>query len=154
MALLIPLAMAAPSPALAIPVRYDTGGLNLSGQYAGSVSDSSFGKGKAVANFVADGAELGGWFALTFGTVSYDDPALLRTTRAGISGDFEESVGSSTCLFSVLNVKYDRAKHTLRGTYGSVSSACYDQVGTFVLKQQCFYITFSDVRQNGGPMHC
>lgn len=131
---------------------------NLSGQYAGTVTDSVFGSGTAVANLVTNQGGMGGWFGFTFGTASFDDPVAATTSGDKVSGAFEAAVGSSECRFT-FNATFDRNKHTLRGKYAVENSgdgACYVQYGKFALKQQCYYESSEifDVRPAGGPMHC
>jgi hypothetical protein len=156
-AMLLPLAIGTASPALALPIGDDAGGINLSGQYTGTVSDSVLGAGTAVANFVGGGRAVGGWFGFTFGSNTYDNPALAGGTREGIAGEFEAMVGSVECRFQ-FRATLDRGKYSLQGKYRSVVSSCDGEHGTFDLTQQCYYKLDGgldgDVRRNGGPMHC
>jgi hypothetical protein len=126
---------------------------NLSGQYAGSVNDGTLGNGSAMANLVtSDQNGFGGWMSFTFGNATYDNPVAISTGRNGLRGVFEATINSTACRISFL-LTYDRAKHTLLGSYQSVSDGC-DDSGSFKLKQQCFYTVQGDVRPAGGPMHC
>lgn len=152
-ALFVPLAIVAATPALAMPLSYDANGANLSGQYAGTVSDSSLGSGTATADLIAGSGGLGGLLGFTFGNSSYGNPALAGTTRQGLRGEFEATIGSMACRFSFKAI-FDRSKDRLRGDYTAVSSGCSGENGTFTLKQQCFYATQGDVRRNGGLMQC
>lgn len=150
---LLLLSTGAASPVIAMPLAYDAGRINLSGQYAGSVSDSVLGSGTAVANFVEGDGGLGGWFGFTFGSSAYDNPALAGRSPRGISGTFEATVGSAACRFK-FHARFDRAKYALRGDYEATNGACMDESGSFTLKQQCYYQFDVDVRRDGGPMHC
>jgi hypothetical protein len=134
------------------------GETNLSGQYAGTVTDSNLGSGTAVANFIMDPqGGIGGWLGFTLGSTTYDDPASSNVNGNTVKGIFEETVGGNACTFN-FRATFDRARHTLRGKYYAAYSAdgtCYEQSGKFVLKQQCYYNgNGQDIRPAGGPMHC
>jgi len=136
-----------------IAISGNAGVPKISGQYAGSVSDSTLGSGTATADMIASDAGLGGWLAFAFGSGTYDNPVLLGSTRNGLRGEFEATVASVACRFS-FKATFDRAGHKLNGTYEAVGSACSGENGTFELKQQCYYNLQGDIRPNGGPMHC
>jgi opacity protein-like surface antigen len=138
---------------LAVAVAADARGANLSGQYAGSVSDSVLGSGNATADMVASDASLGGHFVFALGGGTYDNPMLSGNTRNGLRGEFEATVASVACRFS-FKARFDRARSKLDGSYEAVGSACSGENGTFELKQQCYYNVSGDIRPAGGPMHC
>lgn len=130
------------------------GGQNLSGQYSGTVTDSSLGSGSAVANFAATEESLGGWFGFTFGTTAYSNPSSSSSGRGGTEGVFIMTIGSTACSF-VFRAQFDRSSSTLNGKYKAVNG-CSGENGTFSLTQQCYYDERGDSarRLAGGPSRC
>jgi hypothetical protein len=142
-------------PAPAVPASAgwsDRGNRNLSGQYAGSVTDNVMGTGSAAANFESLGESLGGYFGFTFGTALYSNAASAADTSRGMEGVFVATIASAACSFS-FRAKYNGATNRLRGQYRAVNG-CSGEHGTFSLTQQCFYNEGSDIRINAGLRPC
>jgi hypothetical protein len=144
---------AGPAPALTAPAGFDHRGPNLTGQYSGTVSDSSLGSGAATANFAGGDGTLGGWFGFTFGSATYSNPAVAWTDRDGVRGTFVATIGSTACSFD-FRASYDPSGFTLSGAYRAVGRACSGESGSFSLTQQCYYKIERGVRRDNGLGHC
>ena len=161
-----------PAPALIRPMDGSGGGLNLSGMYSGTVTDSSLGSGTAVANLAASGGSgggdpLGGWMSFTFGSATYNNPTAAAPRGQGdgggdggyiryldgggsnnmIHGRFVMSIGSVACTFH-FTAGFTTSSFTLNGQYKAVNG-CTGENGTFSLTQMCFYQQIG----NGGGHH-
>jgi len=150
-----------PAPAIIRPMDGGGGGgLNFSGMYSGSVTDSALGTGTAVANLAASGGSggdpLGGWMSFTFGSATYNNPTAAAPRGQGdgggdggyvryldgegnnmIHGRFVSIIGSMACTFHYTATFYP-SSFQLNGMYKAVNG-CSGQNGTFSLTQQCFY---------------
>lgn len=138
-----------------LAISGNTRAANLSGQYAGTVTDDAYGRGSAIANLVmSEQNGYGGWISFTFGTTTFNNPTAISTGRNGLRGVFEATTGTMECRV-FLSLQYDRAKHLLVGEYQSTTTGC-NNFGSFKLKQQCYYPAngMFDMRSEGGPMHC
>ncbi|HEY1882918.1 MAG TPA: hypothetical protein VGG51_07755 [Candidatus Cybelea sp.] len=144
---------AGPAPAVPVNVNlFNNGNRNLTGQYAGSVTDSVTGTGSASANFAGLGENLGGYFAFSFGTASYSNAASAQNTAHGMEGVFVATIASTACSFS-FHARYSGSNNRLRGQYQAVNG-CSGEHGTFSLKQQCFYNENNDIRGAAGLRPC
>jgi hypothetical protein len=154
---------AGPAPALQTPASQK----RLSGQYSGSVSDSTLGSGgAAIADFVGDGrGGLGGYFVFTFGSTNYSNPTIAAgrdgrapTWGAGsveLFGAFESTIASASCRFSYA-ASYSPSGHRLTGSYVAVNG-CSGETGSFTLTQECYYkggALHGIRREGGGLAHC
>jgi hypothetical protein len=172
-----------PAPAAVQPL-WGRGSQNLSGMYSGSVTDSALGTGTAAANLAqlnirggGQGDPLGGWFAFTFGSSTYDNPTS-ATSGGGrhhcggggnqqfadcgqwggggssTVGVFEMIVGSAACSFAY-KASWSASTYQLTGSYESVVG-CSGESGTFTLTQQCYYSVSGSLRRNtgSGPGAC
>lgn len=149
---------AGPAPAVTTPAwghgHGHGGGQNLSGQYSGSVTDSTLGTGTAVANLVGAGVGLGGYFGFTFASTTYTNPTLAggfgwnamqpKQTQpswgsggGNVYGVFESTIASAACEFSY-SASYSPSDYTLTGSYQAVNG-CSGESGTFTLTQSCYY---------------
>jgi hypothetical protein len=122
---------------------------NLTGQYSGTVSDSSLGTGTATGNFAGLYSSLGGYFGFTFGTSSaLTAPATTYSSWNGIGGVFVATIGSTACTFA-FQASYTSSSYQLNGTYKAVNG-CSGENGTFSLTQQCYYGgEWQQLRQQG-----
>jgi hypothetical protein len=143
---------ASPAPAVQQPTLH--GHENLTGQYSGSVTDSTLGTGTATANFAGLPGTLGGYFAFTFGSSIYPNVVDAYSTWGGIAGVFVATTASTACTFS-FKAGYNRASNELNGKYTAING-CYGESGSFSVTQQCSYDEQQSqgIRRDGGLMHC
>lgn len=143
---------AGPAPA-GVAAQWQRHERNLSGQYSGTVSDSTFGSGTATADFAALYGTLGGWLSFTFGSTTYMLAAVSSSEGNGVRGVLANTIGSTACSFA-FKATYDASSNTLDGTYRAING-CSGENGSFSLTQQCYYQERgSDLRRDAGIMHC
>ena len=144
---------ASPAPAVQQPMWHGHGSQNLTGQYTGSVTDSVLGTGTAAANFAGLPGTLGGYFAFTFGSSTYANPASSYATWSGVGGAFVATIASSACTFA-FEASYNQSSSALTGKYKAVNG-CSGENGTFSLTQQCYYDEQRQgLRRDVGLQHC
>lgn len=132
----------------------DVGPLNLSGQYAGTLKDSTDGSGKATASLAQYKRSLGGGLTIAFalGTAT-DSIALALSELPTVNGTTVAVSKSAYCTFST-SAKYDSKTYELTGSY-QAAHGCSGETGTFRLKHQCTYLGGrEDVRPEAGPKPC
>jgi Spy/CpxP family protein refolding chaperone len=144
---------ASPAPAVQPAWHRHGGGQNLTGQYSGSVSDSSLGTGTAVGNFAGLFGTLGGYFGFTFGSATYTNAASTVASWDGLSGVFVATIGSSACTFA-FQASYTTSNNQLNGKYKAING-CSGENGKFSLTQQCYYDEqWQQAHKNNGLEHC
>jgi hypothetical protein len=144
---------AATTPAVAAPASQagqDGGIRNVSGEYEGSVKDSTYGTGSATGNLAQFRGSVGGSLVFTYGTAAYNNPVTALLSSTAMRGTFVATVESVSCSF-VFDATY--AKHKLAGKYHAVGG-CSAETGSFSLTQQCFYTRDWALRRDNGLMHC
>lgn len=144
---------ASPAPAVQ-QAWHGHGGENLTGQYAGSVSDSALGTGTAVANFAGLAGSLGGYLGFTFGSATYTNVVSSYGSWGGVAGVFVATVASNACTFA-FKASYNSSSFQLNGKYKAING-CSGENGTFSVTQQCYYDEQwqKDLRRAGGLQHC
>jgi hypothetical protein len=111
---------------------------NVSGQYSGTITDSTFGTGSASASLAQDKHVVGGVITASIGSVQLSNSIAVQTaTGAAFAGAQAGSVNGSTCSFS-LSATYSGSNNTLNGTYQAVHG-CAGESGSFALTQDCSY---------------
>jgi hypothetical protein len=120
----------------------------LAGQYKGSVTDSSRGKGSAVLQLSQGGSSAGGSLNQTFAGKTIRGVVALNVSSTSLDGN-EVLLGSSPCTLSV-TAKYDAKTAVISGSY-SATSRCKGRSGTFELTEQCYYTTPSIVTDVDRP---
>jgi hypothetical protein len=167
-----------PAPAVIQPMwgGGGGGGLNLSGVYSGTVTDSVLGTGTAVANLAKSGGSggdpLGGWFGFTFGSTTYSNPTSAeipshnrqhgcgggdcnqndwgKGNTTSVHGVFIANIASVACTF-VFKANFNPSSYELSGEYRA-RSGCSGESGTFLVTQQCYYQEYASgsLRRNTG----
>jgi hypothetical protein len=144
------------APALQAPsveVSDDAAAPNISGQYAGTIDDKTFGKAELKASLAQFRNAVGGSLKLTAGTVSRTD-SVTWTVKNGtaLSGSIV-APGKVACTFNVSG-KYDATTFQLKGSYRA-AHGCSAQGGTYRLKQKCYYPRDWAIRKDtGGLKQC
>ena len=112
--------------------------LLIAGEYKGSITDSSKGKGTAVLQFAQGISSAGGSLKQTYGSKNVNAVVSFGLSGPSMNGN-EVLLGSSPCTFS-MNAKYNPKTVVLSGSYNAVSG-CKGRSGKFKLKEQCYYVT-------------
>jgi hypothetical protein len=124
---------------------------NISGDYSGTMQDSSAGSGTASGTLAQHGSSAGGNVTLVGSskTVTAQMSLAIDASNA-ISGTIVIDYPSPgpTCTFSTAG-SYDTTTNVLSGTYTAVTN-CSGGTGTFSLTQQCTDTVTSGRRR---PMH-
>ena len=110
----------------------------VAGEYKGSITDSSRGKGSAVLQLSQGALSVGGSLNQTFGGKTLRGVVALNLSGTSLGGN-EVLLGSSPCTFSV-TAKYNTKTAVLSGSYTAISH-CNGRSGTFKLTEQCYYVT-------------
>ncbi|HEY1429126.1 MAG TPA: hypothetical protein VGF18_06105 [Candidatus Tumulicola sp.] len=124
----------APANGDAMPTVMST----IPGQYKGSATDSTFGKGKATADLSKAGMAVGGDFAFNYSPDPVTGSVGLDVKQNALSGVFTSTIGSTACSFTVAAM-YDPTKYTLDGTY-TAKHGCTGESGSFKFKEECYYV--------------
>lgn len=106
-------------------------GVNLSGMYSGSVTDSALGTGSATANFAHSGGSsggdpLGGWMSFTFGTTTYNNPTSASRNHQGCGGQGDWCGGGGGGNRQLRFMDGGGGSNTVHGIFVSIigSAAC------------------------------
>jgi hypothetical protein len=120
---------------------------NVSGQYSGTITDSTFGTGSASATLAQYQHVVGGALTASMGSVQLSNSIAVQATGAALAGKNAGplplvgaqagSVNGNTCSFT-LTATYTGSSNTLNGTYQAVHG-CAGESGTFALTQDCSY---------------
>jgi hypothetical protein len=133
--------------------RGDAASRNYSGEYAGTVKDSLYKKGKIHASFAQYQAAVGGSMTQTEGSShSSTMSASFEVSDTTFTGTAATTIGSTVCVFTIGGA-YDTAKHSLHGSYQS-ASGCSAESGTFTMKQKCYYAKPGADADVGGLKMC
>ena len=137
---------AAPAPAPAIS--------NLSGDYTGTLSDTSLGSGSATATLAQNGASAGGTIVATIAPSTVNAHLSLSiSTSNSVTGAIVIDEASATCTFSTTGT-YNPSTNVLSGTYTAVSN-CSGDTGNYSLTQQCTdTVTNPTARRKMGVIKC
>jgi hypothetical protein len=130
---------------------------NLSGDYAGTMTDSVAGTGSAAGTLAQTGNTVGGTIAFSPASGTLDPSLSLKVaTSDAVSGamviDYPNN--GPTCSYSVTGT-YDANTGVLSGSYSAVTN-CSGESGTFSLTQQCTDTITGHVRRAkvGGIAPC
>jgi len=128
--------------------------LDLSGEYAGKINDSEYGKGKGTAFYAQYGSAVGGVFDLTFKEANLSASISQTISGDNVVGNSDGGSGSLYCA-GTQKATYDTTTHILSGSYQTVVG-CTGEKGTFALKHQCYFKGSggADVRPEAGVMPC
>jgi hypothetical protein len=131
----------------------DAATTNLSGQYAGTVKDSTDGTGKATVSVAQYKTALGGDETIVFTHATVTDSVVLAASAKGLDGTTVLADASVVCSYSTI-AAYDAKTRVLSGSYKAVHG-CSGETGTFTLKHKCIYLDGkADVRPEGGAKPC
>ena len=108
----------------------------ISGQYAGTVNDSTFGKGEIDAELAQYVNSVGGILTFTYGSTVFITPCTFLLKGTTLTGSGNSSSVSGACTFS--ETATYTATHHLNGSYKAVHG-CSGEAGTFAMKQRCRY---------------
>jgi hypothetical protein len=112
--------------------------LLIAGEYKGSITDSSKGKGTAVLQLAQGISSAGGSLKQTYGSKDLKAVVSFGLSGPSLNGN-EVLLGSSPCTFS-MTAKYNVKNHVLSGTYNAISG-CKGRSGKVKLTEQCYYVT-------------
>jgi hypothetical protein len=112
--------------------------LNISGQYAGTVNDSVFGKGQIVIEVTQYRNAVAGILLFTYpGSVALITPGSFLLSGNSLTGrGASATLSGDPCPLSE-TATYTTTHH-LNGSYKAISG-CSGETGTFTTKQQCRY---------------
>jgi hypothetical protein len=142
-----------PAPQAAFSTSRGATTRNISGEYAGTITDNQEGKTTATAALAQYSDGVGGPFSI--GKGSYSLIASIAFTLSGntVSGTLV-TPGTSVCAFST-SATYDVGSRRLRGSYTAIHG-CSGEQGTYSLKRKCYYHRAGDglVEPQSGPRPC
>ena len=139
----------AATPALAPHATMTSGALNFAGQYAGTVTDSLHGRGKAVVNFTQAGDGVGGTIARTFGSQATTDIVALVQTPDATAGGSAIAQLKTPCSLQMTVIRSAKT-YELTGTYAAFRG-CAGETGTFAAKEVCYYVAQPGAAAIGTP---
>lgn len=113
------------------------------GQYSGSVSDSTFGSGKASASLAQYEGSVGGTLAATFGKTVVLHSLAGNQTNQNLHGKTVATVGKNACAFDY-TASYSSSSHKFSLHYYATARGCSGENGTIHMTKQCYY-------QEGAP---
>jgi hypothetical protein len=113
---------------------------NLSGEYAGTVSDSVFGSGKIYGELLQYHDAVGGDFLLEYGSTVFAPPVAFLLKGTTLTGTGEgATLSGGPCTMSEIATY---GNHSLTGSYKAVNG-CSGESGTYTMKEYCRYVTNS-----------
>lgn len=139
-------AMQTVTQAATVQVRDDAAVRNISGQYAGTIKDSTNGKGKAALDFAQYRNATGGTMTVNYGTHTGTASGAFFVSGNTLRG----TEVSSACVFAE-SAQYDPSTHSLSGSYRALHG-CEAEKGTFRLKQHCYYARDWTIRKDAGGL--
>jgi hypothetical protein len=129
---------------------------NISGDYAGTVTDSVAGTGNATGTLAQTGSTAGGQIAFspTSGEQTLNLSLAINSQNSIAGAMVVDYASGTTCTFNVSG-SYSTSTNVLSGSYSAVTH-CSGQTGTFSLTQQCTDTVASHVRREniGGTTPC
>jgi hypothetical protein len=128
---------------------------NISGDYAGTVVDSSAGTLAATALLAQHGSSAGGTITTApGGTTLVSSLSLAIDSSNAVSGTMVQDLpGDITCSFAVTG-SYATSTAVLAGSYHAITG-CTGQTGTYTLTQSCTdTVTTGDKRPAFGVPGC
>ncbi len=128
---------------------------NYSGEYAGTVKDSSYPgqTGKIAASFAQYQAAIGGSATQTDGSLSKTGSMAFAVTSATtFTGTEAAQVGTAICVYDVGGT-YNVTTHSLKASYHAIDG-CTGEHGTIKMKQQCYYARKGVQADVGGLKMC
>jgi hypothetical protein len=133
-------------------IAIDAGMPNLSGEYAGTVSDSLYGSGQSDAELVQYQNAVGGTTILEFaGSTVFIDPDAFLFKGTTLTGTAEGAT-----LSGVLCTMSETATYSdghLTGSYKAVSG-CSGESGSFTMKEACKYVPNPPLEQRFAIKNC
>jgi hypothetical protein len=124
---------------------------NLSGQYAGTVSDSLHGSGRIYAELVQHHHAVAGNITFTYGSTEFGTPAVFLLKETTLTGTGESAtVSLNPCTVSETAVY---SNYSLTGSYRAVRG-CSGDSGTFTMKEYCHYGLNSAAEPGFVLKHC
>ncbi len=134
------------SGAATVPFAIDaTPSYQIAGMYDGRASDTTLGKGRLVLQLTSSANTgvnnpfpgYGGSLAGRFGSKTLNGIVAVAGST-NLTGNAVALV-ASPCSFT-FQAHYDPRTHKLKGSYGA-TFRCSGERGSFVAKQQCYYVT-------------
>jgi len=128
---------------------------NISGDYAGTVVDSSSGSSAATALLAQHGSSAGGTITTAPGGVTLvSSIAVAIDASNAVTGTMVQDLpGDITCSFAVTGT-YNTATAVLAGSYRAITG-CSGRTGTYSLTQSCTdTVTSTDKRSALGVPGC
>lgn len=110
--------------------------LNVSGQYAGNVSDSVFGTGKIYADLAQYRDAVGGTVQFVYGSTVFIVPAALLLNGSTLKG--KGAIGRATGGVCPASETATYSARQLKGSYAA-THGCNGDTGSFSMMQQCHY---------------
>jgi len=132
--------------------RAGAGPRNISGEYAGTITDNQTGTSSATAALAQYGSSVGG--PLTF----QPSPSVTASVAFTTSGNDVNGTlvipGATACAFST-SATYDASSRHLNGSYSAIYG-CTGESGTYSLKRKCSYRRAGDgfIERQSGPRPC
>lgn len=131
---------------------------NMSGDYAGTMTDSVGGNGTVTATFAQHGASAGGAITdrETSGAIVAQTAFTVTTSNAITGAMVVDFSNGTTCTFSTTGTYSNNGTTTaqIAGSYSAVTN-CAGETGTFTLTQQCTdTVTSVDRRTMTFPATC
>lgn len=128
---------------------------NFSGEYSGTVKDSSYPgqTGKIAASFAQYQTAIGGSATQTDGTVSKTASVAFAVTSATtFTGTEAAQVGTAICVYDIGGT-YNVTTHSLKASYHA-TDGCTGEHGTIKMKQKCYYARKGAQADVGGLKMC
>jgi hypothetical protein len=129
-----PIGASAPVAATGLGTMATT--LNVSGGYAGNVTDSIFGTGRIYGDLAQYQNSVGGTLTFEYGSTVFITPATFLLKGKSLTGS--GAIGKVTGGVCEASETATYASHGLTGSY-TVERGCANDNGTFTMKQTCLY---------------
>ncbi|HTX59492.1 MAG TPA: hypothetical protein VMH02_07400 [Verrucomicrobiae bacterium] len=112
----------------------------VAGQYNGTVTDSKYGKGKAVLYLSQTQGQTsaGGWMTQTFAGKNVQGAVAFGVSSSGAMTGTTIGLLANPCTYNV-TAQYNTKTHVIKGSY-SATHRCTSESGTFSLVGQCYYV--------------
>jgi hypothetical protein len=143
-----PIGASAPAAAIGLATAATT--LNVSGGYAGSVTDRIFANGRIYSDLAQYQNSVGGTLTFVYGSTVFIVPATFLLKGKSLTGS--GAIGKVTGGVCEASETAMYASHSLTGSY-TVESGCANDNGTFTMKQTCRYAQ-GTTRPNFGLKSC
>jgi hypothetical protein len=127
-----------PSNAPVAPLALrSSAGVPIAGMYAGTMVDSTLGRGTIVVQLTQSGTSTGGSIQQKFGSVNVNSVLTMSVNGTNATGTAVLLL-SKPCALQV-NARFHPTKHFLAGRYKS-TWGCSGESGTFTATQKCYYV--------------